>query len=310
MNCAKLLHDATIKQPSCFDLNFWHVRPQASRSSQSNTTSNQGSQNYIGDNEILVQQMSGGGQYGGTSPNLAQNPDVSVRQVSSPLREQSPSTNNIEGEAETMGNMNFSAEKVKMRRESNRISARLSRYKKATQMQNLQHQLSLLEAENKYLVKRQADLIQKYSSAVIDNRVLKANVETLETKVKLVEEIIKRFTSTHDVPQVVSSLTSLGFPLSASPSNGAHETFVPTQNTPFNYFTSVTTNGGVNNIYTPEATSTFQIQDPVALLQMQSESSLEHLQRRVCDSAPSSSVLAPQEVTSFNPNEFINMGMQ
>jgi hypothetical protein len=44
-------------------------------------------------------------------------------------------------------------------------------------------QVSLLRVENNSLMRRLAEVSERYTNVVVDNRVLKANVETLETKV-------------------------------------------------------------------------------------------------------------------------------
>jgi hypothetical protein len=44
-------------------------------------------------------------------------------------------------------------------------------------------QVSQLRVENSSLIRRLADVNQKYNGAAVDNRVLKADVETLRAKV-------------------------------------------------------------------------------------------------------------------------------
>jgi hypothetical protein len=44
-------------------------------------------------------------------------------------------------------------------------------------------QVAQLKVENSSLLRRLATLNQKYTDATVDNRVLKANMETLRTKV-------------------------------------------------------------------------------------------------------------------------------
>jgi hypothetical protein len=44
-------------------------------------------------------------------------------------------------------------------------------------------QVSLLRVENNSLMRHLAEVSERYTNVAIDNRVLKANVETLETKV-------------------------------------------------------------------------------------------------------------------------------
>ncbi|KAK1555213.1 hypothetical protein Q3G72_023476 [Acer saccharum] len=56
----------------------------------------------------------------------------------------------------------------------------------------LETQVSQLTVENSSLLKRSKDINQKYNEAAVKNRVLKADVETLRTKLKMAEESIKR----------------------------------------------------------------------------------------------------------------------
>uniref|UniRef100_A0ACD5U997 Uncharacterized protein n=1 Tax=Avena sativa TaxID=4498 RepID=A0ACD5U997_AVESA len=137
------------------------IRRQGShgnRSSRnSNASNNVGSQNHIG--------------------------DVGVHKLSSSSWDPSPSDDDMEGDAETTRNMNVTAAKVKKRKESNRDSARRSRSRKAAHMKELEEQVSLLRVENNLLMRRLAEVSQRYTNVAVDNRVLKANVETLEIKV-------------------------------------------------------------------------------------------------------------------------------
>jgi peptidoglycan hydrolase CwlO-like protein len=69
------------------------------------------------------------------------------------------------------------------RKQSNRESARRSRSRKAAHLNELEAQVSQLRVENSSLLRRLADVNQKYNDAAVDNRVLKADVETLRAKV-------------------------------------------------------------------------------------------------------------------------------
>ncbi|MCH99161.1 light-inducible protein CPRF2-like, partial [Trifolium medium] len=65
---------------------------------------------------------------------------------------------------------------------SNRESARRSRRRKQAHLTELETQVSQLRGENSSLVKRLTDVNQKYTDSAVDNRVLKADVETLRAK--------------------------------------------------------------------------------------------------------------------------------
>ncbi|KAJ0982429.1 hypothetical protein J5N97_010684 [Dioscorea zingiberensis] len=101
---------------------------------------------------------------------------------SSSSREQSDD-DEVEGEAETTENMDPADVKRVRRMLSNRESARRSRRRKQAHLSELEAQVSQLRVENSSLLKRFTDINQKYNEAAVDNRILKANVETLRAKV-------------------------------------------------------------------------------------------------------------------------------
>uniref|UniRef100_A0ACD5U859 Uncharacterized protein n=1 Tax=Avena sativa TaxID=4498 RepID=A0ACD5U859_AVESA len=259
------------------------IRRQGShgnRSSRnSNASNNVGSQNHIG--------------------------DVGVHKLSSSSWDPSPSDDDMEGDAETTRNMNVTAAKVKKRKESNRDSARRSRSRKAAHMKELEEQVSLLRVENNLLMRRLAEVSQRYTNVAVDNRVLKANVETLEIKVNVSEETMKRLTTASNFPQAI--------PISGSRLNTISNTLFPTQDTPVSYFSTTKTDVGVNNSYIPELAPipAFQIFNPSTSLCIQPMVTLDHHQRRMRGGMPSTSVPTTQwEATVMDQNEFVNMGMQ
>ncbi|KAJ8432768.1 hypothetical protein Cgig2_011691 [Carnegiea gigantea] len=74
----------------------------------------------------------------------------------------------------------------------------------------LSGQVSQLRVENSSLLKRLTDISQKYNEAAVDNRVLKADVETLRAKVKMAEESVKRVTGMNPLLQAMSEISALG----------------------------------------------------------------------------------------------------
>jgi septal ring factor EnvC (AmiA/AmiB activator) len=67
---------------------------------------------------------------------------------------------------------------------SNRESARRSRRRKQAHLSELETQVSQLRVENSKLMKGLTDVTQTFNDASVENRVLKANIETLRAKVK------------------------------------------------------------------------------------------------------------------------------
>ncbi|KAH0940003.1 LOW QUALITY PROTEIN: hypothetical protein HID58_007464 [Brassica napus] len=103
-------------------------------------------------------------------------------------------------------NMNPTNVKRVKRMLSNRESARRSRRRKQAHLSELETQVSQLRVENSNLMKGLTDVTQTFNEAAVENRVLKANIETLRAKVKMAEETVKRLTGFnpmyHTMPQV------------------------------------------------------------------------------------------------------------
>ncbi|KAJ0526222.1 putative transcription factor bZIP family [Helianthus annuus] len=137
----------------------------------------------------------------------------------------------LEGDTETTQNMDPTDAKRVRRMLSNRESARRSRRRKQAHLTELETQVSQLRVENSSLLKRLTDISQKYNEAAVDNRVLKADVETMRAKVKMAEESVKRITGFNPMVQPVSDLSTMG-PMpsySCSPSDTSTDTAVPVQ---------------------------------------------------------------------------------
>ncbi|TVT96934.1 hypothetical protein EJB05_57855 [Eragrostis curvula] len=84
--------------------------------------------------------------------------------------------------------------KKKRRMLSNRESARRSRKRKQTHLNDLESQVSRLTAENASLLKRLDDMTQKYKDAAFDNRNLRVDVGMMRRKVNIAEEAVRRVT--------------------------------------------------------------------------------------------------------------------
>ncbi|KAL6560542.1 hypothetical protein OROGR_004101 [Orobanche gracilis] len=117
-----------------------------------------------------------------------------------------------EGENESTQNMDPSDAKRMRRMLSNRESARRSRRRKQAQLTELETQVSQLRVENSSLLESFTDVSQKYNEAAVDNRVLKADVETLRAKVKMAEETVKRVTGLNPLFQAMSEISTMGLP--------------------------------------------------------------------------------------------------
>ncbi|XP_023004856.1 light-inducible protein CPRF2-like isoform X2 [Cucurbita maxima] len=100
----------------------------------------------------------------------------------------------LEGDIENSENMHPSDARRARRMLSNRESARRSRRRKQAHLNDLETQVGQLRVDHSTLLKCLTDVNQKYDDAAVDNRILKADIETLRAKVKMSEETVKRLT--------------------------------------------------------------------------------------------------------------------
>ncbi|KAL6545097.1 hypothetical protein OROHE_010004 [Orobanche hederae] len=182
-----------------------------------------------------------------------------------------------EGENESTQNMDPSDAK-RMRRDehqiqsanwmlSNRESARRSRRRKQAHLTELETQVSQLRVENSSLLERFTDISQKYNEAAVDNRVLKADVETLRAKVKMAEETVKRVTGLNPLFQAMSEISTMGLPSFATGHcNTSADVSLPIQqvNHPNkqHYFHAPSSNNNNNNNNNNHLTADHRIQNP------------------------------------------------
>ncbi|CAK8544778.1 unnamed protein product [Lathyrus sativus] len=153
-------------------------------------------------------------------------PVVSIRSTTSG----SSDDEEAEGEINMNGDTNPSDAKRVRRMLSNRESARRSRRRKQAHLSELETQVSQLRGEKSSLLKNLTDVTQKYNDSAVDNRILKADVETLRAKVKMAEETVKRFTGLNPMFNEISELSSMGMGMSlfdGSPSESSAEASMP-----------------------------------------------------------------------------------
>lgn len=259
--------------------------------------SHAGPLNPIGGNgSIPVETKLAGAPAGGSGPQVVQNADTLVKQATSSSSREQSDDDDMEGEAETTGNANPVQQRLQRRKQSNRESARRSRSRKAAHLNELEAQVAQLRVENSSLLRRLADVNQKFNEAAVDNRVLKADVETLRAKVKMAEDSVKRVTGMNALFPAGSDMSSLSMPFNGSPSDSTSDAAVPIQEDPNSYLANPSEFGG-NNGYMPEIASSAQEDDDfvnATLAKMgrtdslQRVASLEHLQKRMCGGPASS----------------------
>ncbi|XP_010274217.1 PREDICTED: light-inducible protein CPRF2 isoform X2 [Nelumbo nucifera] len=212
-------------------------------------------------------------------------------------REQSDD-DEIEGETEITENMDPADVKRVRRMLSNRESARRSRRRKQAHMNELETQVSQLRVENSSLLKRLTDISQKYNEAAVDNRVLKADVETLRAKVKMAEDTVKRVTGFNPFLQAMSAdIGNIAMAFSGSPSDASPDAAVPVQDDPNQHFYQPSPSAPTGTPHDQRLNNGLPDVPPVApgddvqnvnggtkmvrTSSMQRVASLEHLQKRI-----------------------------
>ncbi|XP_022897927.1 light-inducible protein CPRF2-like isoform X1 [Olea europaea var. sylvestris] len=202
-----------------------------------------------------------------------------------------------DGETETTQNMDPVDAKRIRRMLSNRESARRSRRRKQAHLTELETEVSQLRAENSYLLKKLSDINQKYNETAVENKVLKADAETLREKAKVAEEAIKRVTGLGPPFQSISDISTMGMPsFAGSPSDTSADAAVPVQvqvqyNTKQCYYESAPSTrdlGLQNGLVDITPADNVQQNDETGLgnnrgrtVSMQRIASLEHLQKRI-----------------------------
>ncbi|XP_031474005.1 light-inducible protein CPRF2-like [Nymphaea colorata] len=194
------------------------------------------------------------------------------------------SDDEVEGETEVTEQMDPADAKRMRRMLSNRESARRSRRRKQAHLSELETQVAQLRVENSSLLKRLTDISQKYNEASVDNRILKADVETLRAKVKMAEETVKRVTGAGPFFPTMTDISSVHVQFSGSPPDNTADSVVPVQDDSKHYFQPVHVqelNNGISDINHGCEEVHGSIGKTGRTPSLQRVASLEHLQKRI-----------------------------
>ncbi|XP_038717398.1 light-inducible protein CPRF2-like isoform X2 [Tripterygium wilfordii] len=115
-------------------------------------------------------------------PALQRNLEVLPAQATSGSSREDSDDDEFEGETETNENMGPADAKRARRMLSNRESARRSRRRKQDQMNELETQAGQLKDKHSSLLTHLTEVNQKCDNASVENRILKADIETLRAK--------------------------------------------------------------------------------------------------------------------------------
>ncbi|KAI4301919.1 hypothetical protein L6164_035155 [Bauhinia variegata] len=249
-----------------------------------------------GNNSSTLQDKDAEGQVG--IPSLTTMQKKPARPTTSGSSRELSDDDEAEGETEMTENMDPADAKRVRRMLSNRESARRSRRRKQAHLTELETQVSHLRVENSSLLKRLTNVSQKYNESAVDNRVLKADVETLRAKVKMAEETVKRITGLNPMYHAMSEISSMGMPsFDGSPSGTPADAAGPVQDDPTHQFYQSTSNNPMSghdlrvNDALGDISSIENVQQNTAAVvagnkvgrtaSMQRVASLEHLQKRI-----------------------------
>ncbi|KAM6565223.1 hypothetical protein CsatB_025221 [Cannabis sativa] len=151
------------------------------------------------------------------------------RQTTSGSSKEDSDDDDLDGDMDNLDNLDPSDTKRARRMLSNRESARRSRRRKQAQMSELETQVGQLRVEHSTLLKRLSDVNHKYDNAAVDNRILKADIETLRAKVKMAEETVKRVTGLNPLLLAASNGSCTGLPSMNGPMDASTNAAVAMQ---------------------------------------------------------------------------------
>ncbi|KAL4604697.1 hypothetical protein ACB092_10G208600 [Castanea dentata] len=145
-------------------------------------------------------------------PPLQRRSEPQVIQATSGSSRDDSDDDEFEGDLEITENMDPADAKRARRMLSNRESARRSRRRKQAQMSELETQVGHLRVEHSTLSKRLSEMENKCGTSGSDNRILKAEIESMRAQVKMAEEQIKRVTGLHPLLLAMANIPGAGMP--------------------------------------------------------------------------------------------------
>nr|XP_009407740.1 PREDICTED: basic leucine zipper 63-like isoform X5 [Musa acuminata subsp. malaccensis] len=199
----------------------------------------------------------------------------------------------LEEELDTTKNADGVRMKRMKRMLSNRESARRSRRRKQEHLNELEAQVSQLRVENSSLLRRLTNMNEKYNEAAADNRVLKADVETLKAKVKMAEDTLGRVTGkSPPLYRALSPISTINMPCTGNSSSDATSDTAVVIQDDSTHFSQALAHDKKSNTCLLELASASLIKDVThgtaargkrnRAASMKRVASLENLQNRIC----------------------------
>ncbi|THU61241.1 hypothetical protein C4D60_Mb07t21230 [Musa balbisiana] len=221
------------------------------------------------------------------------NSTVSGKPVASGSSRHLSDDDELEEEADTTENADGVHTKRMKRMLSNRESARRSRRRKQEHLNELEAQVSQLRVENSSLLKRLTNMNEKYDEAAADNRVLKADVETLKARVKMAEDNLGRVTGkSPPLYRALSPISTINMPSTGNSSSDATSDTAVVIQDDSTHFSLALTHNKKSNTCLLELASVSPIKDVThgiaargkrnRAASMKRVASLENLQNRIC----------------------------
>lgn len=217
---------------------------------------------------VPIPQGADNGSYGIPAlPSTQRDSGVQVKQTTSESSRDDSDDDELEGDTGTTENRDPAEVRRARRMQSNRESARRSRRRKQEHMSELENQVGQLKVEHTALLKRLTDMNQKYDVASVDNRILKADIETLRAKVKMAEETVKRVTGINPLVMAMSNLPTSDIPFVGSPVDSFTAAATPMQPNADHFFHHAAPNITSINSHHPRFDSSgFPRNNPVPVL--------------------------------------------
>ncbi|KAK2648480.1 hypothetical protein Ddye_015969 [Dipteronia dyeriana] len=209
-----------------------NVKPE-DKSSLADNQTQAAKPSQLGSEATVLKNKPDGGPLGtAVLPAMQRKSGVQVRQTTSGSSRDDSDDDELDGDTETTDCLDPLDDRRARRMQSNRESARRSRRRKQAHLSELETQAGQLKVEHSTLLKGLTDMNHKYDEAAVNNRILKADIETLRAKVKMAEETVKRVTGLNPMVLGRSNVPNVGMQYVSTPMDASTIAVAPMQPNP------------------------------------------------------------------------------